>query len=171
MHRCAPAGVERHGIAVASAMFVAIALLVGATVAISAIVPSKTTPGTAISNSAGVTYSDNGLICTLPIGTPAYVSSLVPRITQTAQFNDRAGSLPYVYVYTDNITNHSVTVNNNTKELPDMVELGFYTDGPTTSCNDTGTLSAIHLILVQVPLQNGAFNLTGATYTLQPPHY
>jgi len=44
MSRYAPVGVVRHGIATASAIFVVIALLVGATVAISAVVMPETQP-------------------------------------------------------------------------------------------------------------------------------
>ena len=133
--------------------------------------------GTSHSNA----YSDNGLTCTLPTGTPSYVSYLVPLVVRSSDFQNLANGAAYVYSYTDNVTNDVVTiggtfenstiVGGTTQNLPAMVEMGFYTYGANTFCGETGTLNAVHLIFVQVPIQNGVFNITGATYHISVSHY
>lgn len=119
-------------------------------------------------------YSDNGISCSLPASTPSYLQYLTPRIVQSTGFLNLANDSPYVYEYADNITNDMVTIGGNytngtivggyTQYLPPMVEMGFYTYGPGTFCGETGTLTAIHLIIVQVPIENGMFNISEATF-------
>lgn len=126
-------------------------------------------------------YSDNGLSCSLSIGTPIYIANLVPEITSSAQFRSITSGAPYVYSYTDNITNNIVIVGGTyqngvivggvTQHLPPMVELGFYTAGQATSCSDTGTATAIHYLDVQVPIENGALNVSAASYHISAPRY
>jgi hypothetical protein len=127
------------------------------------------------------TYSDNGLTCTLPTQMASYVAFLVPQIAQNSRFLTVTNGLPYVYEYSDNITDRSVTtdgtlqggatqngsvVGGTVTHLPPVVEIVFYTFGATTSCGETNPAAAIHSIVVQVPIQDGEFNMTAATFHL-----
>ena len=119
-------------------------------------------------------YNDNGISCSLPASTPSYIQYLTPRIVQSTGFLHLAKGSPYVYEYTDNITHDTVTIGGTyangtivggyTQYLPPMVEMGFYTYGSGTFCGETGTLTVIHLIIVQVPMENGLFNISEATF-------
>jgi len=119
----------------------------------------------------GTTYSDDGVTCALSASAPRYIDNLVPEITQTSKFQTLANGMPFIYAYTDNITNRVASVGGTTQNLPPLVELGFYSYGGATSCGDVGTVNATELILVQVPTLNSEFNMTGATYDLSAPHF
>jgi hypothetical protein len=127
------------------------------------------------------TYSDNGLTCTLPTQTASHVAFLVPQIAQNSRFLTVTNGLPYVYEYSDNITDRSVTTGGTLQggamqngsvtggivtHLPPIVEIVFYTFDSTTSCGETNAAAAIHSIVVQVPVQDGGFNMTAATFHL-----
>lgn len=128
------------------------------------------------SNSAGTAYGDNGVTCTLPSNAPPYIVFLVPQVTQSSGFLKLANGNPYIYEYNDNITDRTVViggvvegntiVGGATEHLPPVVEMVFYTYGSSTICGETSSATAIHAIVVQVPVQNGAFNMTGATFHL-----
>jgi hypothetical protein len=130
--------------------------------------PLSNTENTAASS---ITYSDEGLKCDFAPRTPNYVLSLVPNITQCATFLEFANGLPYVYVYTDNVTNNVNVIGGTTQYLPSLVELGFYTFGSGTKCGDSGTNHALHIILVQVPIENGIPDLNGANFHISGPGY
>ena len=98
----------------------------------------------------------------------------IERLKKQPGFLNLANGSPYVYEYSDNITNDTVTIGGTytngtivggyTQYLPPMVEMGFYTYGPGTFCGETGTLTAIHLIIVQIPIESGMFNISEATF-------
>jgi hypothetical protein len=130
------------------------------------------------------TYSDNDLTCSSPTGTTPAVASLVTRVADDSRFTSLTKGSPYVFEYADNITGRSITtggvlldgptqngsvIGGVTVHLPDLVELVFYSYGPNTSCGDTGTSMAIDSIVVQVPVDAGGFNMTGATFEPSAP--
>jgi hypothetical protein len=128
-----------------------------------------------------VTYSINGLTCTLPASTAPHVDSLVPKVVALSQFTSAAGGSMFVYQYSDNITDRTQitggtllggptqngsVIGGTVVNLPPLVELTFYNYGPDTSCGQTGTPGAISLLVVQVPVEAGEFNLAAATVHL-----
>jgi hypothetical protein len=130
---------------------------------------------------AATTYSDNGLTCALPTQTASYVAFLVPQIAQNSRFLNATNGSPYVYEYSDNITDRAVTTGGTLQggatqngsvtggivtHLPPVVEIVFYTFGATTSCGETNAAAAIHSIVVQVPIQDGEFDMSAATFHL-----
>ena len=128
----------------------------------------KTTASQQVSLSSQ-SYSDNGLSCSVPPGTPAFIAQLVPAITQSQKFLAVASGQGFVFEHWDNITERSVTVGTTTSQLPPVVELVFYTYGPNTACEMTGETGVTGVIYAQVPIVNGAFSMSGATVTLS--HY
>jgi hypothetical protein len=77
-----------------------------------------------------------------------------------------------VFGNAENITDRAEQIGNQPPvHLPDVLEMVFYGFGPSTHCGESQTSEnqAQNTIVVQVPLQNGAFNLTGATYHLGYP--
>ena len=67
----------------------------------------------------------------------------------------------------ENITDRTQQIGNQpVQHLPDVVEMVFYSTGLITNCYYHG--NAGQVIVVQVPIQNSGFNLTGATYHASP---
>jgi len=119
--------------------------------------------------SKGATYSVNGLTCPIPADYLSFKAAvhLVPIVTQQPQFLNLAQGSPYMFGNAENLTDRAQQVGNQPlQHLPDAVEMVFYTYGPSTSCDETGGFGNpwLSTIVVQVPVQVGGFNLTGATY-------
>ena len=124
-----------------------------------------------------VSYTTNGLTCPVP---PDYstLGSLMSAVTQDPRFVNLADGETYVFGNGEMITGRTVTtggtydndtgkaVGGTTIYLPDAMELVFYGFGPTTFCGQIPGLNspANQVIVVQVPLQSGEFNMTGATF-------
>lgn len=113
----------------------------------------------------------NGLTCSIPA---AYLSStsvvrLVPLVTQSPQFISLANGSRYVFGNAENITGRTQQVGSQpAQHLPDVLEMVFYGHGPDTDCAMTSANGAQGTIVVQVPLQNGTFDLPIATYHVSP---
>jgi len=114
----------------------------------------------------GPAYTINGLTCHVPV---AYQSSpsvmhLLPLVTTDPRFLNLTRGVPFVFGNAENITDRVRQVDNQPPvHLPDALEMVFYSTGPNTSCGMLlgGSETAID---VQVPIQNGAYNMTGATF-------
>lgn len=138
-------------------------------------------PAQSVGTGVAPNYSVNGLTCSLPGGTPTSVELLVQKVVLSPQFISKTGGLPYVYLGFDNTTDHVITTGQvttttpspgnatsgvkivggvTTTKLPDTTELGFATWGPATSCASGGAY--LHWINVQVPIEEGKYNITGA---------
>ena len=106
-------------------------------------------------------YAINGLSCSFPQGTPAYVQGVVRGVIQSAKFTAAVNGSRYVFVTFDNMTERVQTVGNVTTKLPDALELGFSTRGAATSCSGgaigRGPDAFTNWIDVQVPIINGTF--------------
>lgn len=160
-------------------VFVVSVGVVGLVMLISSLV--LVSPVHSVGTSVALNYSVNGLTCSLPGGTPTSVELLVQRVVLSPQFISKTGGLPYVYLGFDNTTDHVITTGKvtttapspgnatsgvnivggvTTTRLPDTTELGFATWGPATSCASSGAY--FHWINVQVPIQEGKYNITGA---------
>ena len=114
----------------------------------------------------GPTYTINGLTCHVPAAYQSYpsVTHLLPLVTTDSRFLNITGGMPFVFGNAENITDRTQQVGNQPPvHLPDVLEMVFYSNGPSTSC---GMLLGISepTIDVQVPLQNGAYNMTGASF-------
>lgn len=120
-------------------------------------------------------YSINGLSCQFQATTPAYVRDIVASLGQNARFLSATNGSPFMLGGYGNITDRTQivggkllsgptqngsVVGGTTIRLPDVVELVFYNVGPNTTCNrQVGSGFSID---VQVPIQNGGLNMTGA---------
>jgi len=140
-------------------VFVATALAVVLVVAALSLPPAST----------GATYTVNGLTCPIPADYLSFKATvhLVPIVAQQPQFLNLAKGSPYMFGNAENLTDRTLLIDNQpVQHLPDAVEMVFYTYGPNTLCDETGGLGNLWLgtIVVQVPVQSGGFNLTGATY-------
>jgi len=167
--------------AVAGALAVIIVIVFAAAVWAGSVLSNQANSSAQDTTPVTATYNDNGLTCSLSPNTAPYVATLVPKVTQDSRFLSIANGSAYVYEYTDNITGRSVVtggtlqsgatqngsvVDGTTIQLPDVVEMVFYTFGPDTSCGETSSVTAIHSIVVQVPIEGGGFDLTAATFHL-----
>lgn len=125
---------------------------------------------------AGASYGDNALACTLPTNTPSYLSSLVPRVVQTQAFITATNAIPYVFDHTSNYSTGWITIGGkivpgplgnfsiiggNTTITPPGTEIVFLSYGPGTSCEGNNLNAPIGQIVVEVPIENGAYNMTG----------
>jgi hypothetical protein len=137
------------------------------------------------------TYSDNGLTCsTAADSVSATIGSLVNKVTQDPKFLKTADSSPYVFGNAENITGRSLTtggvllggptqngsvVGGTTVKLPNVLEMVFYSYGSDTTCRDTsvllGTTVSVNAIIVQIPVESGEFNMTGATFSLSAANW
>jgi len=117
----------------------------------------------------GNLYAVNGLTCSIPTDYLSFVSvvHLLPLVTKSSQFLNATHGMPFVFGNAENMTGSTQQFGNRPPvHLPDAVEMVFYTFGPSTYCGENQTLTnrAQSIIDVQVPVQDGRFNLTGATY-------
>ena len=115
-------------------------------------------------------YTINGLTCPVPKDYLSYSSViyLLPLVTTSPLFLSLTNGMPFVFGNAENITNRMQQIGNQPPvHLPDVVEMVFYNNGPTTSCSNFHPNTA-QVIDVQVPIQNGGFNLTGASYHASP---
>jgi hypothetical protein len=111
------------------------------------------------------TYTINGLTCPIPNDYLSFtaVDRLLPLVTTNSQFLILTNGSPFVFGNAENITNRTQQIGNHSPvHLPDVVEMVFY--GPYTQCETWGQ----DVIVVQVPIQEGGFNITGATYHTSP---
>lgn len=167
--------------AVAAVLVIMIVVIFAAAVWAGSVLSNQANSSTQGSAPVTATYNDNGLTCSLSANAAPYVATLVPKVTQDSRFLSVANGSAYVFEYTDNITGRSVVmggtlqsgatqngrvVDGTTIQLPDVVEMVFYTFGPDTSCGETSSAIAIHSIVVQVPIEAGGFDLTAATFHL-----
>lgn len=110
-------------------------------------------------------YAINGLACSFPQGTPAYVQSVVREVIGSPRFADAVNETRYVFASFDNMTQRVQTVGGVTTRLPDALELGFSTRGAATSCSGgaigVGPDAFTNWVDVQVPIINGTFQVAG----------
>jgi hypothetical protein len=122
---------------------------------------------------AGPAYTINGLTCVVPKDYTSYSSvvHLLPLVTTSPRFLNLTEGLPFVFTYAGNITNRTQQIGSQpVQHLPDVVEMTFYSHGPNTTCGMVSAFRAQSFIDVQVPIQQGNYNVTGATYSaLTPP--
>jgi len=166
---------------------VCVAAIIGSALALStlALVPTVHSADNPTTSSV---YTVNGLTCPFPNAISAPDAVLAMKVVQSPSFISMAAGLPYKLFYVDNLTGRTVTTgrvitspyspgnttngqrtyeNVTTTILPDTTELTFTTWGPTTSCTDVvGAGTYLYLIEVQVPIQNGGYNMTGESVHL-----
>ena len=118
------------------------------------------------SGTGGFRYADNGVDCALPANAPTWLGVLVPRVTQSPRFLNVSEGMPFLYAHSENITDRVVTSKGVTDQLPPVVEIVFNNYGASTACSDLNTVSVDHIMVAQVPIENGEFNVTGATIWL-----
>lgn len=140
--------------------------------------------------SQSASYAVDGLTCSLPQGTPANIALLVQKVVQAPSFVSETGGVPYVFQTFGNMTNHVVTIGQATTttgssgnasiqlrtigtvttiRLPDAVGLEFASWGPNTSCSESG-ISFLHWMDVQVPVQDGQYDLGNLTVHVMGGH-
>ena len=111
---------------------------------------------------ASPTYTVNGLTCPFESGTPANVISLVTKVTQNARFLNATEKGQFMLGNYENITARSESVDGGPiVYLPDAIELVFYSP-QTVASTCQRQLGLYYWIDVQVPVQDGDFNMTGA---------
>ncbi|MDG6991600.1 MAG: hypothetical protein JRM99_09345 [Nitrososphaerota archaeon] len=92
---------------------------------------------------------------------------MVQKVVQSQGFESAAGGLPYTLLSYNNFTNHSIYFNGTTTYLPNGIELGFVTFGKATTCADPNVSGNwIQSIDVQVPFQDGGYNVTGESVSV-----
>ena len=114
----------------------------------------------------GPTYTINGLTCHVPAAYQFYPSviHLLPLVTTNSRFLNPTNGTPFVFGNAENITDRTQQIGNQAPvHLPDALEMVFYSMGPSTSCGMYEGLSET-TIDVQVPIQNGGYNMTEATF-------
>lgn len=123
------------------------------------------------SSNPTTTYTINSLTCLIPKDYLSYASviHLLPLVTTSPRFLNLTDGLPFVFGNAENITDRTQQIGNQPPvHLPDAVEMVFYSTGLTTYCG-MFLNKAQNVIDVQVPVQNGGFNLTEATYNTLTP--
>ncbi len=124
---------------------------------------------------AGTSYCNNGLCCTLPTNEPPYVNYLVPKVIQSQAFLGPTKGHPYVFyggILYGNGTqviggkvhvypNQTLTViGGTTIHSPPGAELTFYSYSIPSISQGNGVSGRTGEVVVHVPLENGAYNLT-----------
>jgi hypothetical protein len=129
------------------------------------VVVSVELTGPLLGSTISPTYTVNGLTCPVingdilsRVGRPYVITPVIQEVTQSPQFAAATEGLPYVLAGADNMTNGSQTYLGVTTRLPDRLELGFYTNGTSTTCI-TGPRTWMNSIDVQVPIINGSYNV------------
>jgi hypothetical protein len=125
----------------------------------------------------GALYGDNGLSCTLPPSPTSGpdIDYLVPKVVQAPAFLRATNGAPYILNNAENygdgwinvggkivsgpLQNFSI-IGGNTTITPPGAELVFYSYGAGTSCEGNGPVHTGEIV-VHVPLENGAYNMTG----------
>jgi hypothetical protein len=172
------------------ALAVALVVVLGASFFAAQEAPSVSNSGPSQSNSSdgspgqtgqvGASYDDNGLNCRLP-GYAASASYpdmryLVPRVVHTQAFLRATNGTPYVYsggdkhgagwinvggkIVSSPLQNFSI-VGGNTTITPPGMQIYFRSYGPGTSCEGNNLNAPTSEIWVDVPIENGAYNMTG----------
>jgi len=123
---------------------------------------------TVVPSSAAVTV--NGLTCPVPAGytSDTAVADLLPKVVADPAFLNLTQGQPFVFGNAENITNRVQQIDNQPPvHLPDALEMVFYSQGSATSCSMYPS-DATSTIVVDVPIINGNYNLTSATFNLSP---
>ncbi len=122
-------------------------------------------------NSSGVVLS-----CPVPSTWAPSIANLVPLVAQNEKFLNATRGAPYVFDFATLVSNRTETiggvfeggpaqngsvVGGRVIHFPPALEMQWYNYGPNTYCGENAPLSATGHILVFVPLQAGAFNMTG----------
>ena len=155
---------RRPGIGTVPIIVVVVAMVVVATAGVLGIIGQQNL------NTVGLTYSINGLTCHVPAAYQSYPSviHLLPMVTTNPRFLNLTYGMPFVFGNAENITDRTQQIGNQPPvHLPDALEMVFYSTGPSTCC---GVLlgGSETTIDVQVPIQNGAYNMTGAAFNGPP---
>jgi len=114
-------------------------------------------------------YTINGLTCPIPEDYFPYasVTHLLPLVVANSHFQNLTNGMPFVFGNAENIGSGIRQIDNQPPvHLPPALEMVFYSTGKNTTCGTTGTY---YIIFVQVPFQNGGYNLTGTYYDTGSP--
>ena len=119
-------------------------------------------------------YTINGLTCSDPSGTSSAVATLVSNVVSNSRFQQATNGSKFLLGNYENITDRVQTIGGKllagpdqngsviggtSVRLPDVTELVFYSYGASTTCERVpGDYVALD---VQVPIQDGAYNMTG----------
>jgi hypothetical protein len=123
---------------------------------------------TVVPNSEAVTV--NGLTCPVPAGYTSNiaVATLLPKVVADPRFLNLTHDQPFVFGNAETVSNRTEQVGNQPPvHLPDVLEMVFYSQGSATSCS-MYLSDAISTVVVDVPIINGNYNLTNATFNLGP---
>jgi hypothetical protein len=123
---------------------------------------------TVVPSSEAVT--GNGLTCPVPAGytSNAEVTGLLPKVVADPRFLNLTHGQPFVFGNAEIVSNRTEQVGNQPPvHLPDALEMVFYSQGPATSCS-MYLSDATSTIVVDVPIINGNYSLTNATFNLGP---
>ena len=72
--------------------------------------------------------------------------------------------MPFAFGNAENITDRMRQIDDQPPvHLPDSLEMVFYSAGQDTTCETSG-VGALNIIVAEVPIQNGGFNVTGTDY-------
>jgi len=116
--------------------------------------------------SENVSVTVNGLTCQMPTLQPQILYSLVPQIVQDPRFLDLTLGDMYSFGNGEEIT-RTTTVGNVTTQLPPAMEVVFYDYNGSFYCGPPSlNPPRISDLFVDVPYEDGVFNLTDATFNL-----
>jgi len=123
---------------------------------------------TVVPSSEAVTVK--GLTCPVPSGytSNTAVAELLPNVVADPRFLNLTHGQPFVFGNAENVTNRTEQIGNQPPvHLPDALEMVFYSQGSATSCS-MYLSDATSTIVVDVPIINGNYTLTNATFNLGP---
>lgn len=114
---------------------------------------------TSSTSTTAYTATINGLTCPDPSYTSAAEATLISMITESPRFQAATNESLFVLGNFENLTDRMQTINGTVTHLPDALELVFYGYGPATTCV-RGSGAYVNLV-VQVPIEDGFYNMTG----------
>ena len=123
---------------------------------------------TVVPSSQAITV--NGLTCPVPSGyvSNSAVINLLPNVVADTRFLNLTHGQPFVFGNAETVSNRTEQVGKQPAiHLPDALEMVFYSQGSATSCS-MYLSGAISTIVVDVPIINGNYNLTDATFNQSP---
>ena len=115
-------------------------------------------------------FTVNGLTCPVPTGYTSNiaVADLLPKVDADPGFLKLTQGQPFVFGNAENITNRVQQIGNQPPvHLPDALEMVFYGQGSATSCSMYRS-DATSTIVVDVPIIDGNYNMTYATFNVIP---
>jgi hypothetical protein len=141
-------------------------------------------PGSSGRTNAEQSYTINGSTCQDPNGTSPAIAALISSVTQSPRFQQATNESRFLLGNYENITGRVQTIGGKllagpaqngsviggtAVHLPDVTELVFYSYGASTTC---GRVPGDYVALdVQVPVQDGVYNMTGMQIsTLRGPY-